>query len=90
MRVHRFQSQEYSLRRRVAITDVTPSKGAGHFLRNRQVFRESIYLLKESVAKKKMKDLQKIKDSALNDTVAELRPASEIGKIFGGFQKHLY
>ena len=44
----------------------------------------------QELAKEKLKDLLKLKYSALNDAVAELGPAPEIRKMFGGFQRHLY
>jgi type I restriction enzyme R subunit len=43
----------------------------------------------QDLGKEKLKDLLKLKYSSLNDAVAELGPASEIGKMFGGFQRHL-
>ena len=37
-----------------------------------------------------LKNLLNLNYSALNDAVAELGPAPEIGMMFGGFQRFLY
>jgi hypothetical protein len=37
-----------------------------------------------------LKNLLNLKYSALNDAFADLGSASEIGKMFGGFQRFLY
>jgi type I restriction enzyme R subunit len=44
----------------------------------------------QELAKEKLKDLLKLKYSAISDAVAELGSASEIGRMFGGFQRFLY
>ncbi len=44
----------------------------------------------QELAKEKLKDLLKLKYSAISDAVADLGPASEVGKMFGGFQRYLY
>ena len=44
----------------------------------------------QELAKEKLKDLLKLKYSAISDAVAELGPAPQIGMMFGGFQRFLY
>ena len=66
-----------------------------HFNSKQQVFldfvlSQYVQVGVQELAKEKLKDLLKLKYSAINDAVAELGSASEIGKMFGGFQRYLY
>jgi type I restriction enzyme R subunit len=66
-----------------------------HFNSKQQVFldfvlSQYVQVGVQELAKEKLSDLLKLKYSALNDAVAELGPAHEIRKMFGGFQRHLY
>jgi hypothetical protein len=44
----------------------------------------------QELAKKKLINLIGLKYSAIHDTVQDLGAASEISRMFGGFQKYLY
>ena len=44
----------------------------------------------QELAKEKLKDLLKLKYSPISNAVADLEPAAEIRKMFGGFLRYLY
>jgi type I restriction enzyme R subunit len=66
-----------------------------HFNSKQQVFldfvlSQYVQVGVQELAKEKLKDLLKLKYSAISDAVAELGSACEIGRMFGGFQRFLY
>ena len=66
-----------------------------HFNSKQQVFlnfvlNQYVQVGVQELAKEKLKDLLKLKYSAISDAVAELGPAPQIGTMFGGFQRFLY
>lgn len=66
-----------------------------HFNSKQQVFldfvlSQYVQVGVQELAKEKLKDLLKLKYSAISDAVADLGPAQEIGRMFGGFQRYLY
>ena len=66
-----------------------------HFNSKQQVFldfvlSQYVQVGVQELAKEKLKDLLKLKYSALNDAVEDLEQPSDIRIMFGGFQKFLY
>ena len=66
-----------------------------HFNSKQQVFldfvlNQYVQVGVQELAKEKLKDLLKLKYSAISDALADLGSAPEIGMMFGGFQRFLY
>jgi len=66
-----------------------------HFNSKQQIFLDFVLgqyvqVGVQELAKEKLSALLLLKYSALNDAVADLGSATEIRKMFGGFQRYLY